>query len=58
MTSLFFKIPQLEKQVVEQQVNEWLEKRTFSPSKSNFASPIVMVKKKENTYRLCIDYRK
>nr|GEV27080.1 hypothetical protein [Tanacetum cinerariifolium] len=29
----------------------------IKPSQSSFASPIVMVKKKDNTWRMCIDYK-
>ena len=38
-------------------VEELLERGLVKPSKSAWASPIVMVKKKDNTYRMCIDYR-
>ena len=38
-------------------VDELLDRGLIKPSKSPWASPIVMVKKKDNTYRMCIDYR-
>ena len=38
-------------------VDELLERSLVKPSKSAWASPIVMVKKKDNTYRMCNDYR-
>jgi hypothetical protein len=38
-------------------VDKLLERNLIRPSMSPWASPIVMVKKKDNTYRMCIDYR-
>ncbi|GJR50614.1 retrovirus-related pol polyprotein from transposon TNT 1-94 [Tanacetum coccineum] len=38
-------------------VNELLDSGVIKPSNSPFASPIVMVKKKDNTWRMCVDYR-
>lgn len=47
-----------EKAIVEKQINEWLENDIIVPSKSEYASPIVLVKKKDNSHRLCVDYRR
>ncbi|XP_066258824.1 uncharacterized protein [Euwallacea similis] len=47
-----------EKAVVEEQIQEWLEEGIIRPSYSEFASPIVLVKKKDGSTRICCDYRK
>ena len=46
-----------EREIVDKQISEWLNQGIVRPSVSEYASPIVLVKKKDGTYRLCIDYR-
>ena len=43
---------------VEEAVNDMLQRGIVRPSSSPWTSPIVLVKKKEGTYRFCVDYRK
>ncbi|GJY99405.1 retrovirus-related pol polyprotein from transposon 17.6 [Tanacetum coccineum] len=45
------------KDVIEVMVKELLDSGVIKPSNSPFASPNVMVKKKDNTWRMCVDYR-
>ncbi|GFV87087.1 retrovirus-related Pol polyprotein from transposon 412 [Trichonephila clavipes] len=47
-----------ENQDVHKQIDEWLEQRIIRPSSSKYGSPIVLVKKKDGTTRLCVDDRK
>lgn len=47
-----------EKKFVEQQISEWLDNGIIRKSTSDFSSPIVLVKKKNNSFRLCVDYRR
>ncbi|GFV44652.1 transposon Tf2-11 polyprotein [Trichonephila clavipes] len=43
---------------VNKQIDEWLEQGIVRPSSSEYAIPIVLVKKKDGTTRLCVDYRR
>jgi len=46
-----------EKALVNAQIVEWEEQGIVRPSSSDYASPVVLVRKKDNSYRLCVDYR-
>ena len=38
------------------QVNELVEKGMVQPSSSPFYSPVLLVQKKDGSYRMCVDY--
>jgi hypothetical protein len=42
---------------IEQQVADMLKTGIIQPSQSEFASSVILVKKKDNTYRFCVYYR-
>jgi hypothetical protein len=46
-----------QKDGIEQQVAKMLKSRLVTPSLSPFASPVLLVKKKDGTWRFCVDYR-
>ncbi|CAF3221850.1 unnamed protein product [Rotaria sp. Silwood2] len=53
-----FRYAPTRKQVIEQNLNEMLDQGIISPSTSPWASPVILVPKKDGSLRFCIDYRK
>ena len=47
----------LENDEIKRQIQELIQKGHICPSASPWGSPIVLAKKKDGTWRLCIDYR-
>jgi hypothetical protein len=43
---------------VQEKIQEMLEKNVICHSNSPWSSPVVLIKKKDNSLRLCLDYRK
>ncbi|GBO45647.1 Retrovirus-related Pol polyprotein from transposon 297 [Araneus ventricosus] len=52
------RLPFSEKKIVQTQVAEWLEQGIVEPCFTEYSSPVVIVRKKDGTPRVCIDYRK
>lgn len=52
------RLPYHHRAEVEKQVNDMLSQGVIQPSTSPWSSPIVLVKKKDGSYRFCVDYRK
>lgn len=46
-----------EREVVNTQIHEWIERGIVRASTSDYASPVVLVRKKNGSHRLCVDYR-
>ncbi len=46
------------RQIIEDKINEMLHDNIIVPSKSPWASPVVLATKKDGTTRFCVDYRK
>ena len=52
------RLPEALKETVQTEVQHMLESNIIRPSASPWSSPVVMVRKKDGTWRFCIDYRK
>ena len=52
------RLPIHRRQEVEHLINEMQEQGVIQPSQSPWASPIVLVQKKDGSIRFCVDYRK
>jgi hypothetical protein len=50
--------PQITRERIETCVDEMLAKDIIEESHSPWASPVVLVKKKDGTFRFCVDFRK
>lgn len=52
------RVPQKQKQLIEQELDKMLQNDIIEPSTSPWSSPILLVTKKDGSIRFCIDYRR
>lgn len=53
-----YRYPQYQKNEIERLVADMLQSQLIQPSTSPYSSPVLLVKKKDRTWRFCVDYRK
>ena len=53
-----YPMPYAKRQAVQEEVGKMLEAVIIEPSRSEYNSPIVLVRKKDGTNRFCIDFRR
>lgn len=51
------RLPIAHREAVEKQIDEWVKDGIIKPGNSPYACNVVVVKKKDNSNRVCIDYR-
>lgn len=52
-----YKHPQFQKNETEKLICKMLNQKIIKPSSTPYSSPVLLVKKKDGGYRLCVDYR-
>jgi len=53
-----YRVPYKHREELDSIISDLLEKGTITPSSSPWASPIVLVPKKDGSIRMCVDFRK
>ncbi|GFX51404.1 retrovirus-related Pol polyprotein from transposon 297 [Trichonephila clavipes] len=52
------RLPFTERDIVDKQIDEWIQNGVIEPCSSAYASQVLVVSKKDGSSRVCIDFRK
>lgn len=52
-----YRLPHHQKNAMEELIKHLLQANLIQPSVSPYSSPVILVRKKDGTWRLCVDYR-
>lgn len=53
-----YRVSPTERHTIRDEVEKMLQKGVVQPSESPWASPVVLVRKKDDSWRFCVDYRR
>lgn len=57
VTQRAYRLPHHQKNAMKLLVSQLWQSKMIQPSMSPYSSPVILVKKKDGTWRLCVDYR-